>query len=169
MNTLSDLAKYVYYDQDGVVVRNSKQDDVFDLFWRMRKSDIHEIWASHHATPKDALKRGFKNSFLCLSILINNKVIAMFGISTEYLMGERATIWLLAAPELEQIKLRFLKHSRKFVDMFLEYYPILENYVHANNRASIKWLKFLRAEIDDPKHYGVENELFHYFKLKRKG
>jgi hypothetical protein len=167
MSIATETNKEIYYARNSILVRNSRLEDIYDLFWRMRISDIQEIYASHHATPKEALKRGFKNSFICLSIILNGKVIAMFGCSTEYLCGDRATIWLLAAPELEQIKLRFLKNSKKFIKLFLEYYPILENFVDARNTKSIEWLKFCGAELEDPKPYGKEQLPFRYFSFKR--
>ena len=94
----------VYYNQNGIMVRGSVREDVDNLFWKLRKSDIEEIWASHHHFPREALKNGFKRSFLCLTILLEDNPIAMFGIFAEVFNGDRATIWLLASPDLDKIQ-----------------------------------------------------------------
>jgi len=156
-----------YYKKNGIVVRGSLRGDVDKLFWRLRKSDVDEIWASHNRFPKDALREGFKRSFVCLTILIDDLPAAMFGIYAEVFNGDRATIWLLASPELDKIKIRFLKHSRKFIQMFLGYYPHLSNFVDDRNKSSIEWLKFCGATIHEPKPYGAEKLPFRYFYFER--
>jgi hypothetical protein len=151
-----------------VSVRPSVKKDVEDLFWRLRKSDITEIWNSHHAFPKDALKDGFKHSILCFSIVIEDRVCGMYGIRCDTLIGDRATIWMLGSPEIEKIRIKFLRNNRKYIDLFLSYYPILMNWVDVDNKKSIAWLKWLGAEIGEPERYGVENKLFRKFKFSRK-
>lgn len=158
----------VFYDQDGIIVRRSENWDVTDLSQIMRDSDVAEIYASHHHTPAEALRISMASSMISLTIEDKGKIVGMFGICPEYLLGKRATIWFLGSDRLHKIEKRFLRNSRMFIDFFLSHYPYLENYTHTENKKAIKWLKFLGADMQQAKPYGIEGELFHYFSFERK-
>lgn len=157
----------IYYQSRLGIIRDSQIEDVFELADNLRMDDISEIWKSHHKTPEAALLDGFTNSIICFTIERNERAIAMFGIIPLTILGNTATIWLLASPELEKVQRAFLKHSRQFINMMLGYYPILINYVDVENRQSLKWLSWLGAKIEEPKPYGVEGAMFRYFYFKR--
>lgn len=155
----------VFYNQDGIIVRRTCPSDADRLV--LRDSDVQEIWASDHLTPKEALKLSLAKSILALTVEDQGEPIAMFGINPESILGNRAVVWLLASDGLDRIKRRFARHSRQFVQMMLEYYPFLFNYVDARNQKSIEWLKFCGAKIEDAKPYGAESLPFHFFSFKR--
>ncbi len=91
----------------------------------------------------------------------------MFGISPVHVLGDKAIVWMLASEKLDNIKLRFARHSRYFINLMLEYYPYLHNYVDCRNKGSISWLKFCGATFEEPKPYGLEGKPFMYFSFKR--
>ena len=157
----------VFYKQNDIEVRSSFPSDVDILCHSLRKSDEEEIWASHNLTPWDGLHYGMTESLISLTITSKGKPIGMFGIRPDSYMGEKATIWFLASDELDSIKLRFLKHSKRFVKMFLSFYPYLYNYVDTRNKSSIEWLKFCGANIQNAMPYGVMAQPFHYFYFER--
>lgn len=158
----------LYYKTRIAMVRDSQISDVFNLAQDMREADKKEVWRSHHRKPEEALLTGFSNSVLCLTIERNEKPIGMFGIVPMTLMGRYATIWMLASPELEDIQRTFVKYSRYFIKMFLNYYPILLNWVDADNHQSKKWLKWCGAEFGPVAPYGEEQCPFQYFQFTRK-
>jgi hypothetical protein len=159
--------KELFYNQDGIIVRRSVKKDVDLLSKNMRQSDKNEVWASHHHMPHDALSLSLEHSILCLTVEKQGEVVAMFGICPDSILGTSATIWLLASDKLEEIKKRFVRHSRKFVQMMLDFYPYLYNSVDARNIKSIEWLRFIGANIEDAKPYGVEQMPFHYFSFTK--
>lgn len=156
-----------YYDDGEVVVRDTEPKDVPSLAERMRADDVHEIWASNHVTPQEALEQGMKHSVFCATVE-NGRPIAMFGVAVENLSDEKGSVWLLASDDLFKIKKKFLQNSRHFIDIMLEFYPRLENYVHCNNIKSIRWLKMCGAKLESPELYGVEKEFFQKFVFERK-
>lgn len=169
--TGSDLLKPgdVYYNRSGIKVRKTRRSDIDYLKDRLRQSDIEEIWASNHLTPQEALDGGWKKSLICLTIQ-NGHPVAMMGINPESFLGSRAVIWLLGSDDLDKISLRFVRNSRKFVDLFLDYYPYLYNYVDERNVKSIEWLKYLGAKFDNPIPFGEEGLPFRrfYFNSRKK-
>jgi hypothetical protein len=164
MQTL--VEKKVYYKSKLDIVRDAKIEDVFELARTMREEDKREIWKSHHKTPEQALMEGYLESEICFTIEHNEKPIAMFGIVPQTLIGG-ATVWLLGSIEIEKIQRAFIRHSKRFLDMFLEYYPYLENWVSVENTKSIGWLKYLGATIEEAQPYGIERALFRHFYFLR--
>lgn len=155
-----------FYKEDGIVVRRSKLSDIDAMKDRLRESDVKEIWASHNHRPEEAIRRCVEDTLLSCTIE-NGRPIGIFGISTDQVLGNKATIWMLATDDLNKINRRFVRNSRVFVLMMLRFYPLLENFVHVNNKKSILWLRWLGAVIEEARPYGCEGELFHRFYFLR--
>ena len=91
-------------------------------------------------SPLQALRDGLRCSDECLSILWEDRVVGMFGVAP--LGPDLGAIWLLASDDLPQIRWKFLKETRPWVQYFLTKYPRLTNMVDARNEAHIKWIKW---------------------------
>ena len=158
-----------FYDADGITVRDSVASDVIVMQDRLRQIDVDEIWASNRHTPQEALSASLSISIECLTVVKGGVPVAMFGIAPTEIMGKTASIWLLGTNELTDIQFRFLRHSRRFIRLFLESYPTLYNWVDARNTVSIEWLKWCGAEVMDAAPYGPDKLPFHLFVIKREG
>lgn len=156
----------IYYDQDNIVVRTSVKEDIDGLKDRLRFEDVQEIKASHNHTPEEALYISLSQSMVCLTVENDGLPVAMFGINPESVWKNEAIVWLLSSPEFHKLRIRFLKHSRRFIKVFLEYYPLLYNFVDCRNTPSIKWLKFCGAQFGDK--IILSGVPFQYFKFERK-
>jgi hypothetical protein len=165
---VAKLEPRVYYKEGKVIVRSSVLEDVQKLSKTLRSSDIQEIWDSHHHTPKTALDVSIEESLVCLTVEKEGEPIAMFGIHPIEVLGSKAIIWMLGSQELDTIGVRFIRRSRRFIDMFLEYYPFLYNYVSTENMPSLQWLRWLGASFKRPERYGIEQKPFQYFWFERK-
>jgi len=120
--------------------RKARFKDCHILAKKMRKADVIEIDLLAGFTPKQALLQSFQASPLDRhTIILNGEVIGMFGVASGN--GQVATPWLLASDKITTIPLSFLRQSKKYVDQLK--YPLLLNYVHAENTLSIAWLKHL--------------------------
>lgn len=150
---------------NAISIRDSIPDDIHSLSSFLREPDRLEVLASG-STPFEALTESYKASTIRLSLLFNDKVIAMFGIAPKALLGETAVIWLLTAPEVEQIKFTFVKLSKRYVKLFLEQYPILENWVDSRYTQAIKWLELLGAKFDWEQN--VNGVPFYHFEIRRR-
>ena len=157
----------LYYNQDQITVERSTRGDAEYLKHNMRQQDKEEIWASHHHTPEQAMDFIINKTIFCLTVKIQGQPVAMFGVNGETVLGDKGIVWMLATDEIDKIKLRFLRHSRRFVKMMLEYYPYVYNFVDVRNKVSIAWLRKLGAKFDTAKPHGVEQKLFRYFWFER--
>lgn len=156
-----------FYNQNGIKVRYSTRQDAEYLAKNMRQTDIREIWDSHHHTPETAMKIAVLDSLIAFTVERDDVPVIMFGIYPESICGVKASIWMLATDDMKKISLRVVRHSRRFVNMMLEYYPHLENYVSNDNKRSITWLRALGAKLYDPAPYGIEQKLFRKFTFER--
>lgn len=133
----------------------------------MRKEDVAEIWASHRHLPYDALMNGWEVSDYSTVVLADKEPICMFGLSKGDLLSGSGVVWLLGCDLARKHKRAFLQISKPIVDEMLTICPRISNMVHAENKASIRWLKWLGFIIEEPVPYGPDKELFHYFYLER--
>lgn len=164
---LQKIAEERYYDQGGIIVQRATREDAEYIAFNMRRQDINEIWDAGHMTPAEAMRISIENTVFCLSIRIDGIPAAIFGVNGESIIGCNGTIWLLGTEKIKDIGFRFVRHSRKFVDIMLGFYPYLSNYVSVENTISIAWLKSLGALMLDPVPYGVEGKKFCYFSFRR--
>ena len=159
----------MYYQLDGVTVRSSVEADVEYLKDKLRDSDVQEVWKSHNHTPEQALRVSLEKSTLSFTIENNDRVVGMFGVTPETLLGDKGIVWFLGSNDIENIKMRFLRNCKSFVNIMLNHYGLLYNFVDTCNTSSIAWLKFLGAKFGETVEYGVEKQPFMYFSFEAKG
>jgi hypothetical protein len=129
----------------------------------MRDVDKQEIWDMSHSTPREALLAGMALSHKCWSIVVDDRAIAMFGVSVRSALDPVGVPWLLATDELEALAFSFLKKSRPVVQEMAVGFSGLENWVSEENKISQKWLLFCGFTLYEPQVVGVEKKLFRRF------
>jgi len=145
-----------------VNIREANIDDAYYLTDKLRQADLDECLASHGVNGDQAILLSYNNSTVTYVAEIDGVVICMFGV-VKYADGGYP--WLLGTDLMSTIPVTFLKQSRKYIYGFLKEFKHLENYVDARNSLSIQWLKWLGFHMEDPKPYGMNQELFHRFTL----
>jgi hypothetical protein len=128
----------------------------------MRSQDAAEVMASSGATPHEALTLSYEVSSECFTIIHEDgSIVGMFGVADA---GHFGSPWLLGTDKLTETKRVMLPVAAKWVEDKLDQYPLLLNYVHADNTVSRRWLKSLGFKfiklIDE---YGVGKEPFYQF------
>lgn len=152
----------------AVEIRASELSDIFYLKSRLRKADIDEIYASNHLTAADALTYSFYLSKVCLTIMMDDEPVGMFGIVEDPTDSDKALIWMLGSDRMNKVARHIVKDAKDFIEQFMDSYEVLYNHVDARNEKSIRWLEYLGAEIDDPIIYGREGLPFHHFQFRRR-
>ena len=85
----------------------------------------------------------------------------MFGLAGNYVFGSP---WLVGSDKLLETKRVMLPVSAKWVEEMNDLHPLMLNYVHAENKVSMKWLKSLGFQfINLVKEYGVGKQPFYQF------
>jgi hypothetical protein len=126
----------------------------------MRQEDKDEIWHLARKTPEEALKQSL---FLCKYnrvVLLNDKVVCIFGIGH---IGEVGIPWMLASDHLRDIRKTFLRECKGYLEEMSQGCSYLYNVAWARNETHITWLKWLGFDIRPAKPMGPDGELYHEF------
>lgn len=140
---------------------------VVQLLPQVREADRTEFSAFSGMTAAQVLDIGLRCSTVAYAGLVNNNVVAIFGVSPRSLLTGSAVPWLVASHELPHYQKTFLRRCRPVVREFLGRYPFLENYVDARNTVAIRWLRWLGFQLDDATPAGVAGLPFHRFEMRR--
>lgn len=133
----------------------------------MRVEDIDEVWASDRQDPHTALVRGVAASHYTTGVLINGDACAILGLSKRDTLTGAGVPWLLGTNAAMRHRREFLLQSPPVIQQMLDICPRLFNYVHCDNKSSIRWLRWLGFTIEPATPYGVGGELFHKFHMQR--
>lgn len=156
---LNKTNQKVYYR----ALRVGDYDEIEKL--ELREQDKEELLASTGKKQKQALLESLFGSKYTWVVIIEGKIEAVFGLG-ENVSPPFGIPWFLASNKVNLFSYTFAKESKKFVDKVLPlYYPTMCNLVYANNKDSIKWLKWLgfTVEEDNPIHLKNPDNPFYKF------
>lgn len=108
----------------------------------MRAIDQLECRIFGHS-PKNALRTGFMASTVAWVALVDGKPEAMFGASTISLLDGTGRPWMLMTDEAEHHQKALVRLGRIYTEAIQRHYVQLENWVHVDNVAAIRWLSRL--------------------------
>ena len=98
---------------------------------------IRKYWGIE---PAEGLERSFEASSLCWTILVDGRVAGMFGCSGDE--GGTGYAWLTTAPDIEKVRLRFIRRSRGYIERMLQRHGALVSWAHVENRPLLAWLQW---------------------------
>ena len=113
---------------------------------RLREIDVLECAAMGH-TPKGALRTGLLGSTIAWTALIDGKPEAMFGATPLNFIEGKGRPWLLMTDEAGKQHRALFRLGQIYTEAIHRQYPVLENWVHAENARTIRWLARLGYSI----------------------
>ena len=133
-----------------------------DIIPRLRKADRDEIFAMEGIDPKLAVAYSIACASPGWAAELDGRTEAVFGVGT--LDGGRiGRPWLVGTDEVEKHPVAFYRLSRGIIDEMKARYAVLENWVDARNKLSIRWLAWAGFHIEPAANVGYENMPFHRF------
>lgn len=146
-------------------VREAKLTDIAYLADNIRECDKQEVFAMSGITPEQAFLDGYSHSDTPYVVEWQGKAIAMFGVS-----GDKNKVgipWMLATNGIKGIRKQFIRGCKPYVEAMHTEYPVLTNYVWAENSLHIAWLQWLGFKFADHLPLGRNGEMFiHFYKEK---
>jgi hypothetical protein len=109
---------------------------------RIRDIDRLECETMGH-TVKGALRTGLLGSTLAWTAKINGRPEAMLGAAPSNLLEGRGRAWMLMTDEAARHQIALVRLGRIYTEAMHRHYAILENWVHAENDRTIRWLSRL--------------------------
>lgn len=146
-----------------LTIKQAKLSDVKALAPYLRRADVREIIVRSGRPAYDNLMSSFNTASFCHSIYFQDTIIAMFGV-TPTKKKRVGRVWMLANDELYNHSREIVRISKPWVNTMMKGHNILYNHVHADNKASIRWLKWIGFEmLELHNNFGVGKEDFWYF------
>ena len=150
-----------------VEFRYATPDDVEELIANLREADRQELIASD-GDPAEAVRRSVRESVWAVSCVIKGKLAAINGVAPiDGLLGSRGSPWMLGTPVIDRHPSVLVRASRWYVDVMLDQYPHLLNFMDARNTRSIRWLKGLGFTIHPAYVFNGRTHPFHLFELRK--
>lgn len=150
-----------------MIIKNSTTKDLGELIRSgIRKSDEMEGYLLTGKDPYDELHDSFYHSTVIKTAFINGKARALFGVVPLSLLSGVGCVWFVAHEEVEQYKKDFFYTSKKEVYGLFKNFDYIYNYADAENKKSLKWLKLIGFQVDEPEPVGVFQHLFCKFGMR---
>ena len=152
----------------NLTFRHTSIDDVAHIGENMRQADREEVMASHGHIPMQSLLLGMRRSDQTITAVSPDGVpLVIFGVANKSLLTDVGVPWLLGCDEALKYRRHFMIDVAKVLEIMLEKYSMLENYVHVRNRVSVNWLKRMGFKMDDPVLFINSGEYFMRFYMER--
>lgn len=106
---------------------------------RLREIDVLECAVMGHS-PKGALRTGLLGSTVAWTVLIDGHPEAMMGASPISITEGRGRPWLLMTDVAARQMVSLVRLGARYTYAMHQQYPLLENWIHADNTRSMRWL-----------------------------
>lgn len=82
--------------------------------------------------------------------LVDRKIACMWGVIPPTLLSDQCYLWLSTTEVLKGNEFIFIRRSQRVVEDILSEYPEIIGHVIADQDRSVRWLKWLGAELGEP-------------------
>ena len=120
----------------------AKPSHVGTLARRLREIDKLECQIMGH-TPKEALRTGLLGSTIAWTVMIDGQPEAMMGATPISFVEGRGRAWLLMTDVAQRHAVTLVRLGRIYTEALHRHFPILENFIHADNVRTIRYLSRL--------------------------
>ena len=133
----------------------------------MRPEEVLEVRLATDYSPHEATINSLRSSTVAASMLVDQIPVGMSGLTEVSKVGKYGNPWLLTTPMMKKYPIFLVKNTIKFIDIWLDYKPILQNFVHAEYIDSLRWAKACGFTVYEAEPYGVWGEPFHKIEIRR--
>lgn len=151
-----------------MLLRPMTLEDIPYLARHMRREDEAEVWAVSHFTPEEALTNSYQLSLIARTAEVDGNPAACYGLVPYSLVSDQAIVWCLTSYAVEREKLSYVKNTKRVIQEFLQYYPVLVNMVDARYLQSLRWLLACGADVGPCLDYGLDQIPFCPIRFRRR-
>jgi hypothetical protein len=119
----------------------------------LRPGDAAEI-AALGVTQEEGLRTSLERAVWADAYLVDGEVAAILGCGFSSLLGGHATPWLITGVPIERVRKSFAKLAKARIAELHAQYGTLVNYVHADYRASLRFMAWLGFVVGEPQPVG---------------
>lgn len=149
-----------------VTIRPTLPADTETLITNLRDADFAECLAYGHPSVGDDIRRSVARSMFCWSGFIGGELAAILGVTPLDTLGGVGSPWMLGTPVLDKHSRILVQATPDYIARMLKAFPHLVNFVHAENKTSVRWLRRLGFTLHDAVPYGKLGAPFHPFEMR---
>jgi hypothetical protein len=142
------------------------QEHVAAMLPNVRQADRDEVLASSGLPMDQVLGKCVSLSEMSWAGLIDGQVACLFGVRGLSMLSIDGVPWMIATDLIEAHAKPFLRRSGKVVQVMLDRYPHLANFVDVRNTKAKQWLEWLGFTLHEPVPHGPYQMPFHPFDMK---
>ncbi len=155
-----------------LLIRYPHERDVLDLAAHLRLGDRAELASCNLFDPLAVIRQGVRDSKLCWAARDagDDTMLAIFGVAPlrpHLLLEDTGVPWLLATDAMTRATRDLATGHPPYIDQMLATYPRLLNFVHAENRRAVRWLRHIGFTLSPAAPFGPNGALFHQFSMQR--
>lgn len=129
----------------------------------LRAADRIEVAATTDIPAHEALRDSIIHSpRYCKAGFADGELACVFGVGSG-LLSTTGCPWLLGSDRIARHPAAFIRRCKPYLDDMTQGFRYLENWVHADNRVAIRWLRWLGFTLEPPAPWGIKGALFHHF------
>lgn len=131
----------------------------------MREADAVEVWEMSRQTPIQSIEEGLRLSDFSAVVTVNDIPCAVLGLVVVDILTGTGVPWLLGTDHAVRQRRVFLSNCERGIKQMVQICPNLFNYVHAENKISVRWLSHMGFTVEDPMAMGEGGAMFHKFSM----
>lgn len=101
----------------------------------------------------ETLRREISRSNCCFTGRVDGEVAVVWGITSATLLSDAGCVWMLTNKKADEVPFIFARRSQLELRKALELIPTLYGVCFAYNKRSLRWLKWLGAEIGNLRYH----------------
>ena len=114
---------------------------------KLRDADVAELAITNPGVSVDSLlEHAVQASFFVELVRVEGKPAIVYGVAPTRVYGV-GSVWMLASDDIGRIRKQFVAGCREKVEMMNRMFPVLCNWVHAENTVAVNWLRWLGFEV----------------------
>ena len=133
-----------------VEIKPATYHDCLFLELDAREEEVREVRRSHDQTIYQAAKQSIEQSYEAVSVWKDDKLLCITGIVP--IDDNVSCPWLLTTNELKKHPKLLLKWTRYYVEKWNQMWPVLQNYIDAEYKESLRWAKWAGFEVYEPEN-----------------
>lgn len=150
-----------------VECRSVEPGDVVDLVVKMRQADVDELSALGLTDFVHEIQSSVERSAFSRTFTADGEVACILGVvPAAGLFDPYGIPWMLGTDLVTRNQRVLMRECRPYIRLMLQAYPILFNYVHAENHRAVRWLKCVGFSLQPAEPHGPLGAPFHRFTMR---
>ena len=129
-----------------IEMRPPRREDAVDILPYLRERDMSFL-KGKDMPPHQVIIDEIARSIVAYTVTLDSVPAVVWGARLAAILDNRAYIWMLGTTFISQLKLAFLRHSRKALREAGERFSLMYGAIECDFDASERWLKWLGCNI----------------------